>query len=73
VDLKSLRPVLRTASWFLGQMGEALVSMSKSVEEMAQPLDETVNEAVEVSPPEMDYPWPAIIGRQPNRDIHPGL
>lgn len=73
VDANSLRPVLRTASWVLNQMGEALVGLSKSVDQLANPLEETVDEATLATPPEMDYPWPTILGRQPNRDIHPGL
>jgi hypothetical protein len=70
-DLESLRPVLRTASWMLNQVGEALLGLSRSMSDMAE-AGEPVSEATLV-PPELDYPWPTILGRQPNRDIHPGL
>ncbi len=71
----SLRPVLRTASWMLNQFAEALLGLSRSVDQIADAAaqEPSVEEATQVSPPEMDYPWPTILGRQPNRDIHPGL
>ena len=68
---QSLRPVLASTSWFLGQLGEALLSLSKSVAELAEPTATADHEvgselAPELLPPtDMGWPWPDTIGRQP--------
>ena len=68
---QSLRPVLESTSWFLGQVGEAFLSLSKSVAEMAEPTATVEHEAgselaPEFLPPtDMGWPWPDTIGRQP--------
>ncbi len=71
----SLRPLLRTASWVLSHMAEALLGLSKSCDQLADATAEEkpVQDAVQMVPLELDYPWPTIIGRQPQRNQSPGL
>jgi hypothetical protein len=70
---QSLRPLLRTASWLLNHMGEMLMGLSKSCEQMADAAVEPADDSVRILPPTTDYPWPTIIGRQPRRNQTPGL
>lgn len=69
-DTDVLRPLLRSASWLLGQMGQTLLDLSKSVEDLAAPAP--ASETVEADPvqtePETYSPWPSTIGRQPGVD-----
>ena len=71
-DGRTLRPVLRTASWMLSQMADALSGLSQSMQQIAAEQQPEEDSSV-FAPPEMDYPWPTILGRKPDRNAMPGL
>jgi hypothetical protein len=61
-----LGPLLRSASWMLGEMSHTLMDLSRSLEAMAEPAV-AADEAP--APGDMPTPWPSILSRQPGTHL----